>query len=59
MTRLDGLGDWVTLRAATRLRGGTYWQVRYLMRRHHLPRRMIGNTVLVRLTDLAAAAGTR
>lgn len=51
-TRIEGAGDYVTLKAAAGALGQTFWQVRYLIRKHRVPTVMIGHTTLVRLSDL-------
>lgn len=51
----EGLGGYVTLQEAARLRGRTYYNVRYLLRSRRLPHIKMGNTLLVRLADVDAA----
>jgi hypothetical protein len=48
------VGDMMTLPAAAQALGLTYWQVRRIVTQHRVPTTRIGNTLLVRLSDIEA-----
>lgn len=45
-------GEFVTVSEAARLTNQTYWQVRRLIAKNHVPVARAGNTVLVKLADI-------
>jgi len=62
MEPLTVLGDYYTLEGAAQRLGTTRHAVYFYIRRHHIPVKRIGRSIMVCLADLAAMkvpAGTR
>lgn len=53
--KVEGLGGWITVREASRLLGIGPTAVHMAIRRHRLPTIKLGNTTMLRLTDLKLA----
>jgi excisionase family DNA binding protein len=50
------VGDYVTLQGAAQALGLTYWQLYRLVQKQEVPSIRVGNTRLVRLSDVELAA---
>jgi excisionase family DNA binding protein len=53
---MSQFGPFVTVSEAARLTNQTYWQIRRLIQKKSIEVQKAGNTVLVRLVDVARAA---